>query len=114
MTAQEEADKNRDSIKKTIQSSIPQINKDAEAFKLLISEERFLEIDSDINEVLRDLRRLEFECNEIIARKKKNNEYQRTLDMDMTPFANVDEIALECSLRCSLWRSIYEWKDLVD
>jgi hypothetical protein len=34
--------------------------------------------------------------------------------MDVTPFDNVEEARINMIYRAKLWRSIHEWKDMVD
>lgn len=70
MTATEMADRNRDSIKKKINESIPLLNKDVEKLTEDLEDPKYLDINSNIYDMLRDVDFIEERTKKIVETAK--------------------------------------------
>ena len=72
-------------------------------------QEKFLDINQPLPETLEEILKLEELCNTLTQKSKDINEYQKTLDMDISPFDYVEEVKVSMLYRARLWRSLHEW-----
>ena len=91
MQAKDSADQRKDKMKEKIISKIPKLKQKIEDFNKVILQDKFVDIKSNIFEILKEVDHLEQTCNKFVAKKKKIQDFQKTLDMDIHAFTNVEE-----------------------
>lgn len=67
MLANESADKRKEAMKEKITKKIPKLEKKVEQFKTTIMDEKFLNINSNIYEILNEIERIEIECEQLVS-----------------------------------------------
>lgn len=77
-------------MKTQILNKIPKLNKAVENFSDNILDAKFLDIKSNIYSILEQIDKLELISNKLVEKSKKIVEYQKTLDMDISRFENVE------------------------
>ena len=112
--ANDSADKRKDQMKTKIINKLPKLKSSVVQFTDVIDQDRFLDIKSNMYEILKEIDHLDRTCALIVEKSKKIQEFQKTLDMDVTPFDYVDEARSKMLYRAKLWRSLNEWKELIE
>lgn len=108
--AHDSAANSKDEMKAKITKKIPKLKEQAEAFAAEIMDDRLLEFDGVLIEtMLKEVNELDARCALLHEKAKDINEFQKTLDMDVSPFNYVDEARIAMMHRSKLWRSLYEW-----
>lgn len=72
-------------------------------------QEKYLEIDSPFEATLSEIEAMEQQCQALTDKAKDINEFQKTLDMDVSAFDYVEEARVAMLYRSKLWRSLHEW-----
>jgi dynein heavy chain, axonemal len=65
-------------------------------------------------DILNEIEVLEKTCNILVEKSKKIQEFQKTLDMDVSGFDYVEESKQNMNYRARLWRALNEWQELID
>ena len=84
-----------------------------EGFYSTLQEDRFLDISSPFEDTLKEVEQLEAKCGVLTEKSKDINEFQKTLDMDVSAFDYVEEARLAMLYRAKLWRSLHEWGNVL-
>jgi hypothetical protein len=74
-----------------------------EEFSLEVMDERLLDIGSSFKETLNEVEELERRCGVLTEKAKDINEFQKTLDMDVSAFDYVEEARVNMVYRAKLW-----------
>lgn len=74
----------------------------------------FLSNKSSMYDVLRKLDILETTFKELESTAVKFNQYQEVLQVQATPFEELETLREELTLRCMMWRSLREWEEKTD
>lgn len=72
-----------------------------------------MDINSNMYQILNDVEQLEITCASLVEKAKKIEEFQKTLEMDVSKFDYVEEARIAMLYRSKLWRALNEWIDLV-
>ena len=72
-----------------------------EGFYSTLQEDRFLDISSPFEDTLKEVEQLEAKCGVLTEKSKDINEFQKTLDMDVSAFDYVEEARLAMLYRAS-------------
>jgi hypothetical protein len=75
MTATEMADRNRDSIKHKIANTIPEINENVKDLLEELSVDKYLDVGSNVYDMLRDVDELNAKCEALLEKSRKQQEY---------------------------------------
>jgi hypothetical protein len=52
-------------------------------------------------------------CSTLTQKSNDINEFQKTLDMDVSPFGYVEETRVAMQYRSKLWKSLHEWGNVL-
>lgn len=96
-------------MKAKITKKIPKLKEQAEAFAAEIMDDRLLDIETPLEAMLKEVNELDERCAVLNEKAKDINEFQMTLDMDVSSFKYVDEARVAMLHRSKLWRSLHEW-----
>ena len=99
-------------MKAKITNKIPKLKAKVGQFVEAIMQEKFLDINSRMFDVLNEIDALEKTCNMLVEKSKKIQEFQKTLDMDVSAFDYVEEARIAMVFRARLWRALNEWSEL--
>mmetsp|Transcript_7541 Transcript_7541/g.6882 ORF Transcript_7541/g.6882 Transcript_7541/m.6882 type:complete len:220 (+) Transcript_7541:2375-3034(+) len=64
--------------------------------------------------ILQEIEELEVTCNKLVEKSKKIQDYQKTLEMDVTAFDYVEEARVAMMYRSKLWKALKQWKELIN
>ena len=106
----ENIDNRKKTVVENIKKKIPVFQKEVQVFREKLQNPRYLDIESDINQVLDEMKEISKECDIFVATSKKFQVWQTTLDMEMNQFVDVDEVKREVQDRISLWNAIKDWQ----
>jgi hypothetical protein len=112
--AEDLAEKNKDSFKIELNQLINVLNEDVNKFLDDVNDKRFLDIDSDLYEMLHLADSLDEQFKNIEMRSRKYNISQECLDLLPTSFTKVEDAKIEIQIRGDLWRALHDWKELVE
>lgn len=113
--ANEGAGKRKDDMKTKISEKIPKLKKRVDEFNEAILQDKFLDQNSNMYDILNEIEVLEQDCKIIVEKSKKIEEFEKTLEMDnITKFDYVEEARINMMYRARLWRALNEWSDLVE
>ena len=107
--AHDSAHQRKDQMKAKITKKIPKLKEQAEAFAAEIMDDRLLDIETPLEAMLKEVNELDERCAVLNEKAKDINEFQMTLDMDVSSFKYVDEARVAMLHRSKLWRSLHEW-----
>ena len=113
--SREASSQKKESIKIRITTKVPKLNKVTDEFIEELQDPKYLDIKSDIDEILIQIDENDELCKKITQKRVDIQQYQQTLDMkEVTQFQNV-EIARHSNLHTSrLWRALSEWQTMVN
>lgn len=114
MNAQDSADRNKATHIQKLKAMIPRLEDDSKVFLEFIKNNRFHSIESEMFGVLRELDRAEAQCKALEHKAAEYNRYQFTLDLQVTPFFNVEEARTQVNIRRALWHSLKNWGEMVE
>ena len=110
MSSTENIDSKKKSNIENIKKKIPVFSKEVQTFRTKLQNPRFLDIKSDLGQVLEEMKEISKEWQALVATSKKFQEWQSTLDMEINQFVDVDEVKREVTDRISLWSAIRDWQ----
>lgn len=106
----EMASRRKDNVKMKITAKVPKLNVLTNDFIEELQEAKYLDIETDMAEILEQINKNEILCRLISDKKTAIQNYQRTLDMaTITQFQNVDVAKHDHTYRMRLWRALNEW-----
>ena len=97
-----------------IRKQIPAFRKELEEFKQKLQDPKFLDIGSDLMKMKEEMKKLSKDYEKFIAKSKKFQDYQTTLEIEVDQFVDVDKVKREVEDRINLWDSLSEWSNKVD
>lgn len=71
--------------------------------------EDLLDFSSNLHETLAKVEKMDTLCATLTSKAKDINEFQKTLDMDVSPLDYVEDTRVAMQYRSKLWRSLHEW-----
>lgn len=100
-------------MKHKITQKIPKLKASVEEFAAEVMNEDLLEISSNLQETLAKVEKLDTLCATLTQKSKDINEFQKTLDMDVSAFGYVEDTRVAMQYRSKLWRSLHEWGNVL-
>ena len=109
--AEESQNANINKFRAELGKDISLINPRIEDLRNQLQDPRLSAIISDVDEVVEFLTELEKKVVELKENGRKYNVYQDELQMEVTPFINIEDVWKEFSINKRLWVSKKEWRD---
>jgi len=79
-------------------------------FAKKINDDKYQHIENKSPELIEELEDLEKECAQLVHRKQKQLEYQRTLEMPQDQLEEIEVVKLATNARVNLWKALVEWE----
>ena len=111
MTEENFQDSKLDSFRKTFDDLIPKLNTEINEVHQEATNEIFLSKDADKSDVLKRLDHLEEKYNGLEQVSLKYQSWQEVLQINQTPFENLDQLRDELRIRADMSRALSTWED---
>jgi|LauGreDrversion4_2_1035121.scaffolds.fasta_scaffold27236_11 hypothetical protein len=96
-------------MKAKISHKIPKLKEAVATYCEGLLHEKYLSIDSPLMETLQEMEALDAQSQQLVQKAKDINEFQKTLDLDVTGFEYVEDARSELLYRLKMWRALHEW-----
>ena len=104
-------DSKLDSFRRTFDDLIPKLNTEIDEVHTDVNNEVFLSGDSEMADMLKKLDYLEERYQDLEKTSTKYQSWQEVLQMNQTPFENLDVLRDDLKIRADMWRSLSTWED---
>jgi conjugal transfer/entry exclusion protein len=92
MEATESIDNKKKNNIEKVKKQIPVFRKNLGEFRGKLQDPKFLDINSNLSQMQEDMSKLSKECDKLVARAKKFQEYQSTLEIEVDQFVDVFKV----------------------